>query len=111
MSNQNTPIKLRKAEACKSMDEIREQIDLIDQELIRLFAARSTYVSEIVKFKDKTEEAIIAHERKAFVIEQRSEWAESFGLDKAAYAKLFEQLIETNISKELEILNTINSTE
>jgi isochorismate pyruvate lyase len=93
---------------CKSKEEIREQIDKIDQALIRLFARRFQYVKEIVKYKEKTAEAIVAQDRKNFVIEQRACWAEEQGLDKEAYASIFRFLVEHNISKELEILNKQN---
>lgn len=95
---------LKKACDCKSKEDVREQIDLIDQELIRLFAERYTYVKEIVKYKEKTEDAIVAQERKDLVIKQRSEWAEKLGLDKEAFAQLFRFLVDHNISKEMEIL-------
>lgn len=95
---------LIKACDCTSKKEVRNQIDQIDQELIRLFAKRYEYVKAIVKFKDKTEDAIIAAERKEFVIKQRSEWAQDYGLDKKAYASIFRDLIDHNISKEMEIL-------
>ena len=93
------------ANECQSIDDVRQQIDLIDQELIRLFAKRQEYVKEVVKYKDKTEEAIIASERRSFVINQRSEWAQDYGLDKKAYAKLFELLVDHNIRKEMEMIN------
>ena len=89
---------------CNSKEEVREQIDLIDLELIRLFAKRYEFVKEIVKYKEKTEDAIIALERKDFVINQRAEWAADYGLDYEAYAQLFKHLVEHNISKEMEIL-------
>lgn len=96
--------KTKDAKDCESIEEIREQIDLIDKNLILLFAKRYEYVKEVVKFKDKTEDAIIAKERKNFVIEQRSEWAAAHGLDKEAFAILFKHLVEHNISKEMKIL-------
>ena len=95
----------RKACNCKSKEEVREQIDLIDKELIHLFAKRYEFVKEIVKFKEKTEDAIIANDRKEMVINQRSDWALKNGLDKEAYAQLFRMLVDHNISKEMEILN------
>lgn len=95
---------LKKARDCKSKEEVRHQIDLIDQELIRLFAKRYEYVQAIVHFKEKTEEAIVDVERKEKVIKERSKWAEDHGLDKKTYAQLFRQLIDHNISKEMEIL-------
>ena len=98
---------LIKANNCKSIEEIRQQIDLIDQRLIQLFAQRYEYVQAVVKFKKKTKDSIIAADRKEFVIRQRSEWAESFGLDRETYAKLFEMLVEHNISKEMEFIEKV----
>ena len=95
----------KSANECQSIEDVRQQIDLIDQELVRLFAKRQEYVKEVVKYKAKTEEAIIAAERKEFVIKQRSDWAKDHGLDKKAYAKLFRLLVEHNIEKEMEMIN------
>jgi isochorismate pyruvate lyase len=96
-------VSFKKAEECKSKEEIRQQIDLVDAELIKLFAERTEYVREITKFKHNTTKEIIAEERKQLVIEQRSEWAEKLGLNKEFYAKLFKMLLEHNISLEFEI--------
>lgn len=90
---------------CKSIEEIRAQIDLIDKQLVELFALRFEYVQEVVKYKENNKEAIVAEDRRQQVIEQRSEWARELGLDKDFYARLFESLIGHNISKELEIIN------
>ncbi|MCF8357255.1 MAG: chorismate mutase [Prolixibacteraceae bacterium] len=96
--------KIKNACDCGSLEEVRKQIDIIDHKLITLFAKRYEFVKEVVKYKDKTEDAIVAQERKDHVIEQRSEWAAKMGLDKEAYAKIFAELIDHNISKELEII-------
>lgn len=95
---------LKKANECHSLEEVRSQIDMVDKQIIELFAIRYEHVKEIVKFKDKTESAIVALDRKEFVINQRSEWAEECGLDKEAYRFIFDYLVNHNISKELEIL-------
>jgi isochorismate pyruvate lyase len=89
---------------CTSKEEIRQQIDRIDKQLVELFAQRFAYVKEIVKYKEQNVDAIVALERKNFVIEERSQWAEEHGLDKTFYAQLFTLLIEHNISQELEII-------
>ena len=85
------------------MEEIRNQIDRIDQEIIRLFAQRSDYVHEIVKYKSD-EESVIAKERKELVIRQRSEWAEAAGLDKKTFEDIYVRLLQQNISEELLLL-------
>ncbi|HPR33231.1 MAG TPA: chorismate mutase [Prolixibacteraceae bacterium] len=99
----------KNARDCLSLEEIREEIDWIDRELIRLFALRYEYVKAVVQFKEKTEDAIIAEERKNQVIDERSEWAAQMGLDAEAYALIFRKLIDHNIAKELEILKQTNN--
>lgn len=90
---------------CKSKEEIRSQIDYIDKEILNLFAKRFEYVKEIVKFKhDKG--SVVAQDRKDSVIRSRAELAASYGLDKETFAQIFTLLIDSNIKKELEILQT-----
>lgn len=97
---------LIKAEDCLSKEEIRQQIDQVDAELVRLFAKRAEYVRGITKFKENTVDEIVAEERKQQVIQQRSEWAGNFGLDKEFYAQIFKMLLEHNISLEFEMLKS-----
>ena len=98
----------KKPSECHSKDEIRAHIDLIDQEIIKLFALRFGYVSEIVKFK-KDAESVVAQDRKDEVIKVRGEWAEQHGLDKEAFENIYRFLVDHNIGKELEILKRSQS--
>jgi len=93
---------------CSSKDEIRNQIDKIDKEIIRLFGIRFQYVSEIVKFKTDAE-SVVAQDRKNAVIKQRGEWAAEQGLDVEAFQQIYRFLVDHNIGKELEILSERNS--
>jgi len=93
----------KKPSECTSKDEIREQIDVIDHEIIALFAQRFEYVSEIVKYKNDVE-SVVAQDRKDYVIKIRGEWAENHGLDKETFEQIFRFLVDHNIGKELEIL-------
>ncbi len=90
---------------CCGKEEIRQQIDIIDQEIIALFAKRFEYVSEIVKYKNDAE-SVVALERKNEVIRMRGEWAEQKGLDKETFEQIFQCLVDSNIKKELEILDS-----
>lgn len=54
---------------CKSLEEIRENIDRIDTEIIRLIAERGTYVVQASGFK-KNEEGIKAPSRVEAVIQK-----------------------------------------
>jgi chorismate mutase len=92
---------------CTNKEEIREQIDLIDKEIIALFAKRFQFVSEIVKYKNDVE-SVIALNRKHHVITERGKWAEEQGLDKNTFEQIYRFLVEHNIGKELEILEKRN---
>jgi len=95
-------------ESCKSIEEIREAIDGIDYQILKLFSERYEFVKEIVKFK--TDEAsIIAESRQKEVIEKRREWAVELGLNPDLFEDIFWTLIRYNVQKELEILKNTNA--
>lgn len=89
---------------CNCKEEIRQQIDVIDKEIIALFAKRFEYVSEIVKYKNDAE-SVVAQGRKDEVIQLRGKWAEELGLDKQTFEQIYRCLVDSNIQKELEILD------
>ena len=92
-----------KPSECTGIMEIRMHIDEIDEEIIRLFALRSEYVHEIVKFKND-EESVIAQKRKDTVIKLRGEWAEKAGLNKSTFEQIYLLLLRQNIKEELVLL-------
>ena len=55
---------------CDNIQEIRDALDQIDLEIVKLFALRSEYVKEIVKFKNG-DEGIVARERREQVLKER----------------------------------------
>jgi isochorismate pyruvate lyase len=93
---------LIKPEDCRSIDEVRQQIDRIDSEVIRLFAVRNQYIKAIIPFKTNEDE-VIAFDRKSLVIDQRTKMAADSGLDPVLFRQIFSMLVETNIRKELEL--------
>ena len=99
---------LIKPKDCDNIQEIRDAIDVIDQEILQLLAERHEYVKEIVKFKSSDEEGIIARERREQVLKQRKEWAEERGLDADMVEEVFRLLIDKNIQIQLDIYNSNN---
>ena len=92
-----------KPEDCKSAEDVRNEIDKIDHQIMKLYGERHKYVEEIVRFKHD-EEGIIAKDRKKQVISDRRKWAKENGLDADTFEKMYKVLIENNIQRELEIL-------
>ena len=94
---------VKRPEDCKNIGEIRDAIDVIDRQIVKLFGERHEYVKKIVKFKSGEEEAIIARERKEHVLKQRRAWAEESGLDPVMMEDVFKLLIEKNIQLQFEL--------
>ncbi|HKI89685.1 MAG TPA: chorismate mutase [Draconibacterium sp.] len=96
-------MKLKRPDECNSPEEIRNEIDKIDQEIISLFSKRHSYIEEIVRFKNDENE-IIASDRKEQVIRQRREWAASQGLNAHIFEQIYTLLIDSNIRHEMNLL-------
>ncbi len=90
-------------ERCESIQEIREAIDAIDNEIIKLLGIRFRYVKEIVKFKNKDKDSIIARERYNKVLENRRKLAIENGLNPDLIEEIYRNLIDHFINKEIEI--------
>ena len=88
---------------CNSLEDVRTEIDKIDEHIISLFSVRHQFVEEIVRFKhDK--DAIIAQKRKEEVILLRKKWAAEKGLNAETFEEIYTLLINSNIKHELELL-------
>lgn len=91
-------------ENCKNIEEIREAIDGIDYQIMELYSKRYEFVKSIVKFKSD-EASVVAKERQKEVIEKRREWAVELGLNPDFIEEIYWKLMNSNVQKELEILN------
>ena len=99
---------MKNPESCKNIEEIRDEVDGIDYQILKLFSERYEFVKAIVKFK--TDEAsVIAENRQKEVIEKRREWATELGLNPDLFEDIFWTLMRYNVEKELEILKNTNA--
>lgn len=89
---------------CQNIEEIRAAIDEIDHQILKSFGKRMEYVHEIVKFKSD-QHGIVARERQLEVFRKRREWAKEFNLDPDLYEEIYQQLINWNVKKELEMFH------
>ncbi len=94
---------MKQPEECENIQEIREAIDNIDREIIRLIGKRFKYVKEIVKFKNTDKDSIVAKDRYDQVIENRRKLAAENGLNPDLIENIYKSLINHFINKELEI--------
>lgn len=85
---------------CNSLEEVRENIDRIDDEMIKLIAERGTYVVQASAFK-KNEEGVKAPNRVENVIAKVREKAEIYGADADMVEKLYRGMIQSFIEMEM----------
>ena len=96
---------MRAPEDCRNIDDIRQAIDELDNQIIRLLGKRFQYVKEIVKYKEKNEESIVASERREAVIQSRRALAKDNGLNPDVIEELYRKLISHFIEEELKLIN------
>ena len=67
---------MKTPDECANMEDIRAEIDRIDQEVIALLGVRFQYVQAAAKFKS-SRESVKAPERFTAMLRQRRVWAEA----------------------------------
>jgi isochorismate pyruvate lyase len=93
----------KKASECKSLEEVRVEIDRIDKEIISLFGKRFDYVKEVVKYRNPDKPEVPDRNRFEQVIHQRGLWAAEQGLETASIEKVYRELIEYYIREQAEL--------
>ncbi len=90
------------AAECQNMDEVRREIDRIDEQMVELLAERFTYVDRAWQLKMGTEEGATVPWRIQQVIDKVRAKAEEKGLPPALAEALWRQMIGWFIQYEEE---------
>lgn len=88
---------------CHSKDEVRAEIDRVDQALLALFAERHRYVTRMAEIKTDPHEAYDP-QRVAAVLALVRGRAEKLGLDEDQAELIWRTLIDWNINYEKGII-------
>ncbi|MGV6801772.1 MAG: chorismate mutase [bacterium] len=94
---------IHKPAECKTMEDVRVEIDRLDQDLIKLLAERWQYVDRAWQLKNTPEEATVPWRIKQ-VIEQVRQLAEQHNLPPSLAEALWRQIIGWGIQYEEERL-------
>jgi isochorismate pyruvate lyase len=95
---------LTKAPAdCASKDDVRTELDRIDQALLALFAERHRYVTRMAEIKTDPHEAYDPVRINAILQKQRKR-AEELGLDEDQAELIWKTLIDWNVNYEKGII-------
>ena len=84
----------------ESLEQVREKIDQLDQELIELIATRQYYVDQAVRFK-RTAEDVKSPERVQQVINKVRQQAIEVGTNPDLVENLYREMIQHFIQREL----------
>lgn len=87
---------------CENLEQVRENIDRIDDQIIRLIAERGTYVVQASAFK-KDEEGVRDNSRVEKVISKVRKKAEEYGanpdMTEAVYREMISRFIEMEMKE------------
>ena len=93
----------RKPQDCANMDDVRIEIDRIDEALVKLMAERFTYVDRAWQLKNSPDEAVVPWRIQQVVDKVRAQ-AEQKGLPPELAESLWRQMIGWFIQYEEEKL-------
>jgi isochorismate pyruvate lyase len=86
---------------CGSLEEVRAQIDRIDEQIVRLIGERAGYVKAAARFKD-SEHAVAAPDRFAAMLQARRRWAGREGVSPDVIEAIYRELVRYFIAEEKE---------
>jgi chorismate mutase len=87
------------------LEELRSEIDKLDEELIDILARRMTVVEEIGKYKKENNITILQLKRWSHIIHDRVEGGVNLGLTRDFILKLLEAIHEESIQRQTEVMN------
>ncbi len=92
---------MRAPEACESIEDVREAIDGLDREILRLLGRRAGYVAAAAPFKTD-QKGVRAPERQKAMLAKRREWAREAGLDPDFVERLYQYIVSHFVGREMD---------
>ena len=93
---------------CTTLDEAREKIDKVDEEIVKLIAKRNDYIKQIAHFKTSVDE-IKTDDRIEDVISRVREQAISLDLSPNLINELYVKMIDAMVESEVAEFNNATS--
>ena len=92
-------------EECKNMEDIRAEVDLIDNKIVELVSRRAQYVYNAAKFK-KDIVAVRDENRVAAVIDSKRKLAQEYDISPDLVGDVYETMISFFVNEEIKIWET-----
>lgn len=87
------------------LEELRSEIDKLDEELIDILSRRMKIVEEIGKYKKENNITILQLKRWSQIIHDRVDTGVKMGLSREFLLKLLEALHEESIQRQMDVMN------
>ena len=91
---------MKKPDECANLQEVRDEIDIIDREVIEALSKRFQYVIAAARFKT-SEASVRSSDRFQAMLQQRREWAQESGLNPDVVENIYRDLVNYYIEEEL----------
>jgi len=91
---------MKNPDECANIHEVRDEIDIIDREVIDALSKRFQYVIAAARFKT-SEASVRSPDRFEAMLQQRREWAQESGLNPDVVENVYRDLVNYYIEEEL----------
>ncbi|MEG4210108.1 isochorismate lyase [Microcoleus sp. LAD1_D5] len=91
---------MKDPDECANIHEVREEIDIIDREVIEALSKRFQYVIAAARFKT-SEASVRSFERFHDMLQKRREWAQESGLNPDVVENIYRDLVNYYTEEEL----------
>ena len=97
-------------EFTKNLQHLRSIVDEIDEEIINWLAKRMDVIDQIGEYKRDNNITVLQLERWLEIINTRTAWAETKGLNKEFIQKVCQIMHKESIRKQTDLINTPSKT-
>ncbi len=85
---------------CNTLEEVRVEIDALDDQIIEIIAARNEYISQVAKFKDTVDD-VKAPERVDFILNKVRHKAGKLGVSPNMLSEIYKIMIDEMVETEI----------
>jgi len=85
---------------CNSLQEVRDEVDKIDEQILHLIAQRKDLIKQAAKFKHSVEE-IKTDERVEYVIDRARHLALTLGVNPNMVSDIYKTMIDEMVESEI----------
>lgn len=93
---------------CANLDELRQMLNAIDYQIVRLLEQREEIVEGVAQYKKKTKISIIQKEREEYMMKKLEGYSQESRLDKNFLRDIFTRIIEESKKKQEGVINDIS---